>query len=417
MSTLRSSSSHPVARLEGTLRPYAWGSHTAIAAIQQRPYPTSEPEAELWFGAHPASPALLHLGGDRVPLDRAIREAPEAMLGAQAMARFGPQLPFLLKILAIERPLSLQAHPSADQAAQGFQAEQERGVPIDAPQRTYRDGWPKPELLCALSEVDALAGFRDTDATGTLLAELGVDQLGWLRDDLALRGAQALGSAVERLLRWPVGDRESLVGAVTAGARNLAGGGGSHAAIAGWIERLGGLHPADPGVVVALLLNLVRLRAGDAIHLSAGNLHAYLCGTAVELMASSDNVLRGGLTPKHVDVDELLEVLDPRPLPAPQVPATPIPGGQRYPTDAEHFALERLLPGSGGVAFGSAGPEIVLSLGGTAQVLSDGGSVELPPGQAAFVPAAVARVTVIGDGTVFRATTGTTRPVSRRLEG
>jgi len=400
-----------VARLEGSVRSYAWGSHTALAAIQGRAHPTAEPEAELWFGAHATGPSELVSDGARWALDAAIAAAPVAMLGPDAVGRFGPHLPLLLKLLAIERPLSLQAHPSAAQATAGFRDEQTRGIPVDAPQRTYRDPWPKPELLCALSEVEALAGFRAPEATRALLEDLRVRELKWLIDDLGARGHDALPAAVGRLLRWPGDDRRSLIATVVAQARRVAATGGAHEQEARWLTVLGEQYPADPGVVVAALLNLIRLGPGEALYLPAGNLHAYLRGTAVEVMAASDNVLRGGLTVKPVDVEGLLHVLDPTPLPLPRITPVPVAGGYAYPTPAEHFALEQLVPGPGGLELEPRGPEILLAVGGGARVDADGVSITLGSGQAAFVPADTGRVRLLGDGPVFRATVGSaTRP-------
>jgi mannose-6-phosphate isomerase len=402
--------SHPVVRLEGSIRPYAWGSHTTIAELQGRSHPSSGPEAELWFGAHPSGPSEVIANEARWRLDEMIATAPEAILGPGVVERFGVNLPFLLKVLAIERPLSLQAHPSASQAVAGFRDEQDRGVPVDAPERTYRDAWPKPELLCALSEVVALAGFRHPGQTASLLDELAVPELGWLRDDLDARGDAALPGAIERLLRWPAETRGDLATSVVACAGVVAGAGGPHAEVARWLTVLGAAYPADPGVAVAALLNLVRLQPGEALYLPAGNLHAYLHGTAVELMAASDNVLRGGLTVKHVDVEGLLDVLTPTSVPTPSVSPVPIAGGHRYPTPSEHFALERLVPGTDGMDLQRRGPEILLAVGGGAGVVADGVTVALRSGQAAFVPADSRRVRLYGDGPVFRATVGTLEP-------
>lgn len=403
-------SAHPVAHLEGSIRPYAWGSRTVIAELQGRPHPSSGPEAELWFGAHPSGPSKVVTDGQRWPLGAMIATDPEATLGPGVVERFGPNLPFLLKVLAIEQPLSLQAHPSAGQAVAGFRDEEDRGVPIDAPERTYRDDWPKPELLCALSEVDALAGFRDPRQTASLLAELAIPELAWLREDLDALGDPALPTAVGRLLRWPAETRGDLVTSVVTHAEVVAEAGGPHAEVARWLTVLGAAYPTDPGVAVAALLNLVRLQPGEALYLPAGNLHAYLHGTAVELMATSDNVLRGGLTIKHVDVEGLLHVLTPVSVPTPWVTPVPITGGHRYPTPSEHFALERLVPGRDGMDLQRRGPEILLAVGGGASVVADGVTVALRSGQAAFVPADTGSVRLSGDGPVFRATVGTPGP-------
>jgi mannose-6-phosphate isomerase len=409
-STVTETSSRKLSRLDGALRCYAWGSRTELARLRGGPSPTAKPEAELWFGAHPTGPSHLQGANGVRPLDGVISEDPLAMLGAATVARFGPRLPYLLKVLAIDAPLSLQAHPSAAQAAAGFRVEEARGVPLDAAERTYRDSWPKPELLCALTEVDALAGFRDPRGTCALLDQLQVPELAWLHRDLAARGAAALLDGVERLLRWPAEERRPLVASLTGRAEALVGTGGVHAANAEWIVRLGAHYPADPGVAVATLMNLVRLRPGEAIHLPAGTLHAYLRGTAVEVMAASDNVVRGGLTAKHVDIEGLLHVLDPRAFPDPRVSAVPIAGGFAYPTSVEHFALERLVPGEVGVDLDRRGPEILLAVDGTATVVTSATAVDLASGEAVFVPAAEGSVRLLGPGPVFRATVGATGP-------
>jgi mannose-6-phosphate isomerase len=403
----------PIARLEGRVRDYAWGSRRFLAELQGRPSPTDRPEAELWLGAHPTGPAELQLAdGRRLPLDAAIVADPAGLLGSEALERFGPRLPFLLKVLAAAEPLSLQAHPSAAQAQAGFADEEARGVPLDAPHRRYRDAWPKPELLRALTPVTALCGFREPDVTLELLAALGVDELAWLAEALRQDGEEALGPAVRRLLTLPDGEREPLVAAVAAGAAGLAEDDDWHAE-ARMVGQLAGRHPADPGVGVALLLRLVELTPGEALHLPAGNLHAYLEGAGIEVMATSDNVLRGGLTVKHVDVEELLQVLDARPGGLPRVDPVPgVPGERVLPAPTPFFRLSELGPvGRDVVGLDHRGPQVLLCTGGQAVVTADGSSLTLARGQAAFVPAAahdvvVAAATGVDATEVFRATVG-----------
>jgi mannose-6-phosphate isomerase len=402
-----------IARLEGRVRDYAWGSRRFLADLQGRSSPTAAPEAELWLGAHPTGPATLQLAdGSALPLDDAIGAEPTRLLGTDVIERFGPQLPFLLKVLAAAEPLSLQAHPSAAQAQAGFADEEARGVPLDAPHRRYRDAWPKPELLRALTPVTALCGFRDPDVTIDLLATLAVDELAWLADALRRDGAGALGPAVRRLLTLPVRERGPLVAAVAERTVRLPED-GDWAAEARTVHRLAEQHPADPGVVVALLLRLVHLAPGDALHLPAGNLHAYLAGAGVEVMASSDNVLRGGLTAKHVDVDELLQVLDARPGELPRVTPVPgVPGERVLPAPTPFFRLAELAPRTGAaVVLDRRGPQVLLCTAGRVVVTADDTTLALVGGQAAFVAAAAqdVRVGVEGgaeDVLVFRATVG-----------
>ena len=391
--------------LENPIRAYAWGSHTAIAGLQGRPTPTPQPEAELWLGAHPDSPSAVQVFSRRVPLPEVIAADPTGVLGAAAVARFGPRLPFLMKVLAAAQPLSLQAHPDTAQAVAGYAAEAAAGLAADDPGRNYRDPYHKPELLVAVSGFDALCGFADPADSAQLLAGLDVPAL--LSTVEALRGpdpAVALRTAVTGLMRLAGADREHLVDAVV-GASAVRGG-----PAAGLVAELGQRYPGDIGVVVALLLNRVRLAPGEAVWMPAGNLHAYLCGTGVEIMAASDNVLRGGLTPKHVDVPELLRVLRFEVLADPVVRPQPVrPGLVTWATGVDEFVLHRATLGGADPAGGpdrvelpGDGPRIVFCLTGAVRVDDGAGAVMLRGGQAGFAPAGRTAV-VTGTGVVFQA--------------
>lgn len=384
--------------LEGVVRPYAWGSRTAIAALRGKPVPSPHPEAELWFGAHPAGPACC-LGADGEPagdLLTAIDTDRDGVLGAQTAGRFAGRLPFLLKVLAAEEALSLQAHPSAEQARDGFERENRLGIPIDAPNRNYRDPWHKPELVVAVTEFEALAGFRDPRVTVELLRELQVSQLdpylGMLAGQPDSEGLRALFTT---WLTLPESRIATLVPAVLAGAVEQLGMGNTRfAAELRTVLELGEDYPSDPGVLASLLLNRIHLEPGDGLYLPAGNLHAYLRGTAVEIMANSDNVLRGGLTPKHIDVPELLRVLDFTPAdPADLTPPVRTVGAERvYLTPAPEFRLSRVeldgtgLHGPSSISFDMPGPQIVSVLTGTAEVRPVGGSpIAVPQGRAIWI--------------------------------
>ena len=371
--------------LESPIRKYAWGSRTAIATLQGRPTPTADPEAELWMGAHPASPSRLSVSG--TSLVDAIAADPAGLLGAANVERFGPRLPFLLKVLAAAQPLSLQAHPTLEQA----RAADAAGHP------SYVDAWHKPEMLVALTDFDALCGFRDPAVTARELGALGVPRLKATVDALSQSDpAAALHDAVRGLLTDP---DPALVADVVAACRPL---GGAYSLAVD----LAGQYPGDAGVVVAMLLNRVRLRPTEAVWMPAGNLHAYLKGVGVEIMAASDNVLRGGLTRKRVDVEELLRVLRFEVLDDPVTQPTRIaPGLDAYPVPIADFALHRAVVDATAVKLPGRGPRIVLCLRGTVRVDDGVLPVTLTQGQAAFAPATRPELALSGTGEAFQAAT------------
>ncbi|ABP53441.1 mannose-6-phosphate isomerase, class I [Salinispora tropica] len=382
--------------LYGPIRNYAWGSRSAIATLQGRPAPSPEPEAELWLGAHPGAPASVDRDGTPVSLVELLSAEPGHWLGPQVVDRFGTRLPFLLKVLAADAPLSLQAHPDPEQARAGHAADAAREVG----QRNYVDPYHKPELLVALTPMEALCGFRDPAESAEVLATFDVPSLEPVV--AALRtGAAGLADAVRLLLTFPTDQRAGLVAAVASAAVD-----GPDARLA---RSLADSYPGDPGVLVALLLNWVRIAPGEAIWMPAGNLHAYLRGTGVEIMAASDNVLRGGLTPKRVDVDELLRVLRFEVLDDPVVRAVPVaPGVVCWPVPVDDFALYQVRVGANRaeVTVPLVGPRVVLCSTGALTVDDGAGSVELGPGQAAVSPAAAGALRIAGTGEAYVASCG-----------
>ncbi|WP_460607258.1 mannose-6-phosphate isomerase, class I [Jatrophihabitans fulvus] len=374
--------------LDGVVRHYAWGSTTAVPELLGT-RPDGRPVAELWFGAHPddPSPAI----GDELAagarLDTLVDADPARMLGAAVLSRFGPRLPFLLKILAADTALSIQVHPTLDQAVAGYAAEDAAGVPRGAPERNYRDPNHKPELLCALTGFEALCGFRPVERTRALVSRLAVPELSFLEP--LLTGPDPLRAAFEAVLTHDDTAALSEALAAAVGEREID-------------DPLRGValaaadFPGDVGVVLALLLNHVVLAPGEAIYLGAGNVHAYLRGTGVEIMANSDNVLRCGLTPKHVDVPELLAVTDFSALLDPRLPS--VDGA--FDVAVRDFRLTRLHL-DGRVTLEERGPLIVLCVEGDARV----GDVALTPGRAAFMSADNPSAVLDGHGLVFVAGT------------
>ncbi|MGY5045685.1 mannose-6-phosphate isomerase, class I [Streptomyces sp. 900105755] len=377
--------------LDNTVRPYAWGSPTAIPQLLGVE-PSGEPQAEMWMGAHPGAPSRTARG----TLVEVIDADPKAELGDEAVARFGPRLPFLLKILAAGAPLSLQVHPDLEQAREGYEDEERRGIPVDAPDRNYKDANHKPELICALTEFDGLCGFRAPERTAELLDGLGVDSLKPYVDLLRAHPEEA--ALREVLTAILTADREEMartVAEATAACTRL---GGEYLPYADIAHH----YPGDPGVIAAMLLNHVRLQPGEALFLGAGIPHAYLKGLGVEIMANSDNVLRCGLTPKHIDVPELLRIVRFEAGDAGVLRPEAAPDGEEvYETPIDEFRLSRYVLPEGTVAHDLTlpTPQILLCTAGAVRV----GEYDLAPGRSVFVPAAE-KAEVSGAGTVFRAT-------------
>lgn len=432
--------------LRTPIRDYAWGSATLLAELQGRT-PTGRPEAEMWMGAHPAAPAAAVPASDPdsapVPLDELLAADPEVLLGEAA--RFG-RLPFLVKLLAAGRPLSIQAHPTREQARAGFAAEEATDVPASAPHRNYRDDNHKPEMLVALTPFAALCGFRSAQDAGTSFSRLAqvlaenldehdagpagpadaapgvsgasasevsaAQTVAGYADLLLHGGEESAGddvddggsSALERVfadLLDPAGDWSSgtwvtaVVDALTKAPRALDEDLNLATAV-GIAEH----YPADPGVLVSILLNRVDLAPGQAIHLPAGNVHAYLHGLGVEVMAASDNVLRGGLTPKHVDVPELRRIVAFESVPVPYcAPLSKGDGHLVFRPPFEEFQVERLdLPAADGTTLAARGPVLAVCTAGRVRVEAGAEAAVLAPGESVFLTAADAAAIVHGDG-------------------
>jgi mannose-6-phosphate isomerase len=393
--------------LDNPVQRYAWGRHDGLSQALGTA-PSGGPEAELWVGTHPRGSSVVAAG----PLaGRSLAEVvavdPERWLGPVRAARGERGLPFLLKILAIGEPLSLQAHPTEAQARVGFAREESTGVPIDAPERTYRDRSAKPEVLVALEEVVALCGFRAPRAAATLVRELGdaasplamllevsddplEDGLAWLLQLDAATAAQVVAAAVVASASAPTTD--------DAPDDPWA-----------WVRSLAARHPGDPTCVAPLLLEIVHLDAWDAVHLPAGNLHAYLRGLGIEIMASSDNVLRGGLTPKHIDVPELLHVLRFEP----GVPPPPLRRQQgdlvTYEAGEAAFALAAIAPGIDARWIRVTEPSLLLPIRQPATIAAEGERLEVARGQAVLVEPDT-EVLVRSGAPVWWATTGVGLP-------
>lgn len=392
-------------RIHGVERHYAWGSRDAIPSLMGRP-PAVAPVAELWFGAHPTAPALVDSSAATTDLLHLIATDPEVILGEDVAARFHWRLPFLLKLIAPAHPLSLQVHPDRERAQAMFAREEEDGVPIDSPRRNYKDPNHKPELVYAISEFEAVCGFRAPRRAAELLADLGTPLTDRLHDMLrAEPDAVGVKRAFTSLLNLVTRPGPDAVAAVaTACARRLERGSPSVRTDRN-VVLLQDEYPGDPGVVASLLLNPVTLRPGEALFVPAGGVHAYISGLAVEVMASSDNVLRAGLTHKHIDVPEMLACIDYVAAPPLRLAAEHFGGpvGVFYaPVDDFELAIAHVNAGTGAYELRGKGPRIILAIEGVVTVRSGSGCAELTPGEAVFIRADDERPTVSGNGVLVQ---------------
>ncbi|GAA3617149.1 mannose-6-phosphate isomerase, class I [Kineosporia mesophila] len=393
-----------VTAMRNAVRDYDWGSTSALALLQSRT-PSGGPEAELWMGTHPSAPSVLVLpDGRELSLPEAIERFGEQVLGRDVQARFGARLPYLFKILAIARPLSVQVHPTRQRAQEKY---------TTGPDSIYVDPFHKPEMLYALEPIEALFGFRPPAQVAMLLSRLRAPRLQPLIEVLGEPGpdeAARLHSALELLITWPIEDRAALVAEVASGSSRLtAEGSPDYPEVFGWLDRLIGLHPADPMVLAPLLLDLVRMVPGQTVFVDAGVPHAYLSGLGVEIMAGSDNVLRCGLTSKEINVPELLHVIDSRPLASGDSNLSQLSDDEvAWRPPVQDFQLSRVVvTGSAVTADASiSGPQIVLCTKGSVTVTAAGISVPLESGQSAFVTATAGPLTLSGEGEIFRAAPG-----------
>ena len=392
--------------LKDTIQEYAWGSKTAIPELLGQSSPADKPQAELWMGAHPKAPSQVLADGLWRSLPEVIQESPEEALGKKVAARFSNKLPFLFKVLAAAKPLSIQAHPNKEQAEQGFARENELGISLNASHRNYRDDNHKPEIICALTPFWALNGFRRIEETLSLLEEARITDLAEIVSFLRSHSNRdGLKKFFNYLMTMEAQKQRQIVEEAVAFAEGRAG----EEPAWTWIAKLNEEYPGDIGVLSPLFLNLVRLEPQQAMYLPAGELHAYLEGVGIELMANSDNVLRGGLTPKHIDVQELLAVLNftdgDLNILSPKNLAS---GEEIYSTEAEEFVLS-VIRINKAASFNSPldrSVEMMLCTEGKVNVtnLSDGEITLLTKGTSIIVPAAVEQYCIEGDGILYKAT-------------
>ena len=394
--------------LQNTVQHYDWGSRTAIPELLGQA-PDGQPAAELWLGAHPSAPSVALVGDAELvlPLNELIRAHPERMLGSRVADKFGPELPYLAKILAADRALSLQVHPKPHLARAGFNRENRDGVPKDARHRSFHDPRHKPEMIVALTEFEAMAGLRAPRVAMRAIEGFQSPLFAALRSDLAAdRHTGSVRRTMARLLDFRADPaRPELVAEALTEVREraLTGTDRTDETVLLLAEQYGD----DIGIFAPYLLNRVTLQPGESLFLAAGEVHAYVRGVGVEIMASSDNVLRAGLTSKHIDTEALLECMsfEAKPINRPEHTwAGTRSRADTYRAPVSEFALTLydMVPAEP-LALPDNGPRIVLNLEGDLTLSHDNGISRLPPGQSAFVPHDIGAVEISGDGRAFSA--------------
>jgi mannose-6-phosphate isomerase len=394
-----------ISLLKNSIQEYAWGSKSAIPELLGRAGPAEKPQAELWMGAHPKAASLVYCDGAWRSLLEVIAENPEEVLGSETAHKFSNELPFLFKVLAAAKPLSIQAHPNQGQAKEGFLRENETGIALGAVDRNYRDDNHKPEVICALTPFWTLNGFRQLKE---ILGLLGETQAPPLKETVSFlrnhSSRQGLKGFFHHLMTMEKDKQVKIVQAAAAYAEKRT----EREPVWTWITRLNEEYPGDVGVLSPAFLNLVKLEPQQAMYLPAGELHAYLEGVGIELMANSDNVLRGGLTAKHIDVQELLNILNFSEAKLSILQPERVASGEAvYPTETAEFVLSIIEVSRGAPCTGAQkrSVEMMICTKGEATVtdLGDGETIGLTRGASIVVPAAVEQYRIEGEAEIYKA--------------
>lgn len=389
-------------KLRNPIRDYVWGSKTFISELLGRDEVSEEPQAELWMGTHPLASSSIMLNGKEGSLLQIINKYPKKMLGEKTAGKFNNSLPFLLKVLAAASPLSVQAHPSKIQAKKGFKLENKKNIPTDSPERTYKDDNHKPELICALTNFDAMCGFQPVKEI--------VERIKYLRLEDHIQGIKDietdrnLKKIFLELMSNNNNDQIKKVGLLVNKLAEFEPRDDNEAIIFKWMKKLAAIYPTDLGVFAPLFLKMVKLKPGEALFIDAGVLHSYLNGCGVEIMANSDNVLRGGLTHKKVDLSELVKILNFDSSDFKKIEPKMDKNENIYQTTATEFQLSRIIVKDDEpfIRANISSVEIILCTGGKGSITWSRSSLELKSGESVFIPFAISEYSINGSMDLFR---------------
>lgn len=384
-------------KLINSVQNYAWGSKTALTDLYGVANPDQLPMAELWMGAHPKSSSkIVDASGQTRPLREVIDADKNRLLGDAVAARFG-ELPFLFKVLCADQPLSIQVHPNKKNSELGFARENAAGIPLDAAERNYKDPNHKPELVFALTPFLAMNAFREFSEIVSLLQPVAGAHPA-IAHFLEQPGADRLRELFAALLNMQGEEKSRALGILTSALDKQQG--------EPWqtIRAISEFYPQDSGLFSPLLLNVVKLQPGEAMFLFAETPHAYLQGVALEVMANSDNVLRAGLTPKYIDIPELVTNVKFTPKPAAELLTQPTQHGSEldFPIPVEDFAFSLHALSTHETALAQNSAAIIFCVEGEAVLSKDDERLVLKPGESAFIAADESPVAVSGTGRVAR---------------
>ena len=390
-------------KLNNEIQQYAWGSATALPELLKIDNPEHAPMAELWMGTHHKAPSKVVTDAGEETLDRLIAAQPESILGNKTSSQFGGKLPFLFKVIAAAKPLSIQAHPNLDQAKRGFVRENKKGIPLDAPERNYRDDNHKPEIICAVKPYLAMRGFRNVDDIIAEFSGYDIPEFNEMAKELKTEpDSEGLKTFFRKLMEL---DRDYCTALTAQVLKQVEGSSLLRYRV---MRKLQKYYPGDIGVLCPLFLNVLELQPGQAMFLPPGELHAYIEGTGIELMANSDNVLRGGLTSKHMDIPELIHVLTFSEGPPELI--KPRQGGKTeivYPTPIKDFGLAKITTTHDTPYENSRQKsiELLICLEGSGKVTAkqNGDRLEFNQGESFAVSAAAGGYTITGEAVLYRA--------------
>ncbi|WBA13942.1 mannose-6-phosphate isomerase, class I [Salinivibrio proteolyticus] len=390
--------SQPFYLMRNPIQTYQWGSQTALTALFGIPNPTQQPQAEVWMGAHPKASSEIKVGDAWQSLHDTISAFPQAALSEATFAQFG-ELPFLFKVLAAETALSIQVHPSKQEAELGFHKENQQGIPLSAAHRNYKDANHKPELIYALTSFEAMNGFRDYPVIIDHIQTINNDTLNALfKSFIDAPTATSLEHAFGQLLALKQKEKMAALDALMTTATE-----NETVAPFSTIARLAKQYPGDIGLFAPLLLNVVTLNPGEAMFLHARTPHAYIHGVGLEVMANSDNVLRAGLTPKHIDVNELVACTSFSPIAETQIKLTaqPTEQGEYYPVTVPDFNIVRYSQAQH-VQCNMQSAEILFAVNAPLTVVHGDHELTIQKGESIFIPACTQVYTLHCDGDAVR---------------
>jgi mannose-6-phosphate isomerase len=397
-------------KLQNEIKNYDWGANDFIPSLLDLPNLEGKPYAELWMGVHHAGHSRINSCGKLINLETLISGDKEYFLGNATAAKFG-SLPFLFKVLAVKKPLSVQVHPTILQAKEGSKKEDSLKIDYDAPERNYKDTNHKPEIICALTPFRAMCGFRKTNEIAATLKKFNCAETKPILSILNSEGAGETNidiykSFLKALFATSKPSRENISAYITKNIEALKM--QHNDLLREWemVQQFHSLYPTDPAVLSPLFLNVIDIKPGEAFFLPAGILHAYVSGFAVELMSNSDNVLRGGLTNKHIDSGELISIMHPAHfMPKILQSQKNASGLYEYPSEAAEFKLARTNCSSGeAVNLSVAGPIILILTAGRMTISAkDASSIDIKKGESVFISAAATELTLSGDYSAYAA--------------